>query len=203
MTFYLGNRATSLNLSDQAASRAIQILPTYAEAFLAKSEVYFGQQKPQAANDAAQKCIELGPNIAACRAQKGIVMHELGRAGEGPPFILQAITLDPRSPFLHRYYFLLGNAYLYAGQVDAAINSLEKAVEISSDVGTNLTYLTVAYELGGRHTDAVETVGRLRKVLPMFTSKRFYDMANSNNPTYLSQRRKFADALTRAGLPSE
>lgn len=202
-TYYVGDAPAAFERADRAVSRALQVAPDYAEAYLARSQVYFWQRKPQAAYDAALKCVELGPNIAYCRALRGFTLHELGRPEDGPKYVAEAIALDPRSPLVHQYYFYLGNTYVWAEKPESAIEWLEKAVELSPRAGAYVSYLAIAYELAGRHPDAQRTVARLRETLPSFTAKTYLAAANSENAIYLAQRRKFADVLVAAGLPRE
>jgi TolB-like protein/lipopolysaccharide biosynthesis regulator YciM len=117
-----------------------------------------------AAKAALLRARELAPNSAAALKAQGYyeyvveddlvsALRAFDRALEKHPSASETLTLQAQ-------------IYTTLGQVDAAVENLEKAYEIDSDNGRLVYSLTFAYEIVGRYGDMVPIFERLARLEP-------------------------------------
>lgn len=200
--FFVEDRKAALKQADDDANQALILAPNYAQSHLVKGYADFLARKEPLAIEEFQKCLDIDSSLAYCQYYLGFMRHEMGHASEGPALIQKAIALDPRSSFIDRWIFGLGDTYLYAGDIEHAVYYLEKAASLG-EWNNNFIYLAAAYVEANRLDEARAMATKAHALLPTLTAAKFFAGANSDNPVYLARRRQIADDLVRAGIPKE
>jgi len=193
--------------AEQAVQRALAIDPYIYLAHFANGFIHRAKGENAAALDAFNQAVKLNHNFARGYVQKANELINAGRPDEAPPLVEKAIKLSPRDPSLGVFYWNLGRAHFFANQYYDAIPWLQKAVDLRPNLWHNWLYLASAYVLIGDEIAA-------RKVLSDFNSYHLYrergftlatvkefERANPNgNPIIVAGRKKFHEALLRAGM---
>ena len=147
-TFYTQPGNQGLQAAEADFSRAIQLRPRFAQAYLERSMVRFllGSPAPTAAiasitsasalqqqGDDLQRAYDLGlndklllNNLAANRLLEAITQNRAGYYGDALGYLKSAIALDPDDPLL---YYNQGLAYLGQGDTAQAQHSYTLAVQ--------------------------------------------------------------------------
>ncbi|HEV2518746.1 MAG TPA: tetratricopeptide repeat protein [Devosia sp.] len=89
--------------------------------------------------------------------QRGLALHQSGRAREAAELYQQVLAKDPRQPAANH---LLGLVHLSHGRTAEAVDCLSRAVEASPNDSQYLSNLGVALNAAGRSAEAVEVLQR-------------------------------------------
>ena len=116
--------------SKPLVERAIQLDPTLADGYVARSGVNSLDRRWAAAESDLETAIALNHSHAWARTQYGFLLKQLGRFDESVMQYEEAARLSPRDPLVHAF---LGEAYLYARRVQDALESLHDALDLDPD----------------------------------------------------------------------
>jgi len=145
--------------------------------------------------------LALDRNLAGAHAEIGLAKYNIGRAEETEAHIREALRLSPRDTSAYAWKAFAGYAKLYLGSDEEAAAWLHRAIE------TNRSYSLQHFALGcalahlGQLDDARAAVRAGLALNPTFTLRRFRAGTSSNNPTFLAQRERIYDGMSKAGVP--
>jgi TolB-like protein len=199
--FASDDRVGQIRAAEVAATKALGLVPTSAEAHLTYGMVLFAAWAPERGLRECQLAIDLDGHLAVAHAYLGLIKILLGRAGETKGHVAEAMRLSPRDPLLFHWHFAIGIADVYLGRVVHGIESLRKSVEIFPNWGLAQFMLAGALGLAGLRAEAAEVCATGRCLLPNFTIAKFRSEAMSDHPVYLAQREYFYNGLQVAGVP--
>ena len=143
-----------------------------------------------------RKAIALDPNYADGHAFLANILVFVGRAEEALSHIETAMRLNPQFPFW--YYYVLGASQFMLTRYDAAVESLEKAIERNPTFTPTHRILVAAYGQLGMTDEAEWEMEELRMLgfeptLANWKSRILYE-----DPAYLA---RYIDGLRKAGVP--
>jgi len=153
-----------------AATRAISLEPTLAEAYTSLGKVLaWYEWQFDRASEALAKAVQYNPNYAEAHFVLGSVLPCIARLPEGIEEMRKALLLDPLSAPWSRW---IGRFLLFAGRYQEAIDQCRKTLEI--DANSFLAHLDAGSALLalGRPADAL---AEIRKGQSLATAARSYD----------------------------
>jgi adenylate cyclase len=124
-----------------------------------------------------------------------------GEAKRAIELLTQAINLDPKHP--HEVVLSnMGVAYFMLGDNDAAIEWLQKSLEVNPGLNYTYPYLAMAYALKGQDANARAIVADYRRLEPGATLSGWVKDASSYPAAQKEWiENKFVPAWRKAGLP--
>jgi tetratricopeptide (TPR) repeat protein len=152
---------------------------------------------------AFDQALQLKPDFARAYAQKANELINVGRPNEALPLVEKAIELNPRSPSLGMYYWIIGKAYFFAKNYGEAIKSLEKSIVLRKNLWYNRLYLISALAITGQIKQAQEALTDLNAKFGPYTLTRVAsdERANPNtNEVVVAGRRSLHEGLRAAGM---
>lgn len=210
--FHLRQRSySSLMRAVESFESATRIDPNYAPAYaeLARTNVLlenygyvpYADAMP-AARAAAQRALELDPDLAPARVAMAVIEQDFDRKWDqaGADF-RRAIELDPSAPTAHQLYASL---LLVTGHGNAAMEQLEVALELDPLSLTNHAELAMCYFLTDRYGKALVQIDKALELYPNAAELHY-----QRGETLLSLRRRtdareaFARAMTLDGAERE
>jgi len=140
-----------------AASRALEIDDSLAEAHASMASLRQNQWDWTGAEREYKRAIELNPSYATVHHWYAFHLVAQGRAAEAIEEAKQALELDPLSIGIHRDLAVI---LLYAGQPDLAIQQSEKTIELDPTFAMAHQGLGRAYLQKGMHDEALRHTER-------------------------------------------
>ncbi|MCI0339511.1 MAG: winged helix-turn-helix domain-containing protein [Acidobacteria bacterium] len=154
-----GNRVKA----STAATRALDLDDTLAEAHTSLASLRLQEWDWSGAGKEFERAIELNPNYANAHLFYAWYLQLRGRVDEGLAEIYRARDLDPLSIAINT---TLGRMLIETHQYDRAIEHLQKALELGPDVLWPRLRLAQAYTLKGMYDQAFaeyqKAIGQLR-----------------------------------------
>jgi serine/threonine-protein kinase len=172
------NRRTEADLKKSIGffEKTIALDPGYALAYSGLADAYgvmpnYTSDPPPEetypkARTAAQKALELDPDLAEPHATLGYILHEFEwNQAEAEKEFKRAIELDPNYPSAHQWY---GEYLSRMGRFAEAIAEQERALELDPlSLIINVT-LGNAYRADGRYDDAIAQYNKALEIDPSF-----------------------------------
>jgi serine/threonine-protein kinase len=147
-----------------AASRAVRLDSTLAEAWSALADVrFYADWDWEGAEAAFRRANELNPSIAMNHFHYAWLLLVLNRYDEAVTEHELAYQLDPFTPFQSA---LLGWAYLYGGETEQAKVRARRTLELNPDGNMGLLVLGFAQQMEGNYEEAIATHERMAEVHP-------------------------------------
>ncbi len=134
-----------------AATRALALDSTLAEAYAARAALYAASFRWTEAERDYRSAIRISPQDAAAHAGLGQLLLLLGRVGEGVSELRQAVTLDTTVAVNRSEYAV---ALAMAGRDSAAIANAHRGVALDSASATTRRALGLVFLLTGRPDSA-------------------------------------------------
>jgi adenylate cyclase len=197
----------------QDPARAGQLLQEALERDQSRSTAHFAmgvlrrmQNRLSEAQSEFETAIALNPNDARASYQLGVTLMFLGHPEAGIPHIEKATRLDPNDPEATAMYWALGTSHLLLGQVDKAIDFLDKARAANPRIWYPYLYLAGALGLTGDINTAKADLAESLKLKPEINSlarMRAYNAWITNPENWALQEQTLNVGLRRAGLPDE
>ena len=197
----------------QDPARAGQLLREALERDENRSTAHFAmgvlrrmQNRLTEAQSEFETAIALNPNDARASYQLGVTLMFLGHPEMGIPHVEKAIRLDPNDPEATVMYWALGTCHLLLGQVDKAIDFLDKARAANPRIWYPYLYLAGAFGLRGEIDTAKGDLAESLKLKPEIDSlarMRAYNAWITNPENWALQEQTLNAGLRRAGLPDE
>lgn len=144
--------------ADVASQRAVELDPTSAEAHALRAGVLWELGDYAEAERYVSRALDLDATDAQAQQSRAFLLMEAGRVEEALAVMLEARGGDPLSPHGQS---MVGQWQYLAGQTDAAIVSLERALELAPEHAGARRALALAYFENGRDREAVEHYLRL------------------------------------------
>jgi tetratricopeptide (TPR) repeat protein len=153
---------------------------------------------------AFSKAIEIDPNLAKAYAQKANELVFTGKPRDAIPLADQAAKLSPKDPSIGVFYWVKGRAYFAMGEYQNAIEWLAKSTEVRPNLWFSQAWLTAAYALTNRDTDAQAARQKLETNFKRFNLAHITDIYSKdsqyNNPTLKRASAELIKGLQEAGL---
>jgi tetratricopeptide (TPR) repeat protein len=169
----------------EAAAKALQLDPNLAEAYTALAHTlhnYDWDWKGSETN--YKKAIQINPNYATAHHLYGSVLSEWGRSQEAIRLKREALNLDPLSLILNAD---LGYILYVARQYDAALEQLNKTVDLDPHFALVYQYLAAVHQATGEYPKAIS----------------YFQKALEIEPDSLELRAQLAQTLGMAGRIGE
>jgi len=141
-----------------------------------------------------RRALELNPNDDLIVVQQGEILTWLGQPGEGVPWILKAMRLNPFHP--PRFWSHLGRAYFVARRYAEAVDAL---THIAQPDPFQLALLAACQARLGDAAAAAGTLEQIRKGSPSFSVSR--DVRPTLHYQRASDLEHHLEGLRLAGLP--
>ena len=177
--FYWNKRSEpNLKKSIEYFDQAIALDPAYALAYAGLADAYgvlpsnTDDSRPDEtypkARAAAQKALEINPNMAEPHATLGYVLHEYDwKHAEAEKEFKRAIEIDPNYPSAHQWY---GEYLMNMGRSDEAIAELKRALELDPLSPVLNVVLGNLYFNSNRVDDAIAQYQKTIEIDPAFAS---------------------------------
>lgn len=198
-------RKELLRQAEFALQKAFSLDPTIALNHMDDGFIRRAKGDHQGALDAFERALALDPNLALAYAQKANQLVLTGRPKEAPPLALKAIRLSPRDPARSVFSWVLGRAYFAIQDYDDAIVWLRRSIAERPTVWFSQAHLVSAFELAGKHDEAVAALKDFNSALPGYTLQRIKDIYVQEIP---NQDKAFQNTLSelfrglqQAGMP--
>jgi serine/threonine protein kinase len=130
--------------SKAAATKAVELDDTLAEAHASLGLIRFFNWEWQSAEEELRRAVELNPNLAFAHQYYGEYLMALGRFGESEMQFKFAQELDPLSLHISSN---LADLYYWMRKYDLAIESYKKILEINPNYSHAVNQLAFAYEM--------------------------------------------------------
>ena len=152
------------------ASRAVEIDPNLSNAHQAVAQVYLWQKKHADALASAHKAIEVGPNNADGYHALADIQNFSDQPSEAIATIEEAMRRDPSQAWIHNW--VLGHSHLLLGDLDKAIETLQKSADLNPNFLPAFAYLSVAYFESGDTAKAGDALARATEISPQISVDR-------------------------------
>jgi len=143
--------------------QAIQLKPSYAEAYSNLGVTLARQGELPEAIEHFERAIQLNPVSAEAQYNLGNALATEGKVVEAVQYFEQAIQLKPDDPEAH---YRLGNALASQGKMVEAIEHYERAVQLKPDYADALQNLGNALASQGKMVEAIEHYERAIQLKP-------------------------------------
>ncbi len=144
---------TILPRARSAALRATELNPNLADAHVVLASIlYYMEFKPDAAEKALDRALELEPDNLGGLIYMSWLLAETGRFEEAMVPVQHAIQIDPLSKASHH---ALGELYYLQRDYELAIKAYEKARELDQEDPSQLQYIGWAYQQMGQYERAI------------------------------------------------
>jgi serine/threonine protein kinase/Flp pilus assembly protein TadD len=158
--FFHQFRRKGFEFAQQMFTRAIEIDANYARAYAGIADchslLYHNWEATEAnlkkADEASQKALELGPNLAEAHVARGLYLSLRKQFAEARREFETAIRLDP-SLFEARYFF--GRTCLREGKLQDAAEQFDQAARMRPDDYQSLSHLASIHNGLGRKAEAL------------------------------------------------
>jgi adenylate cyclase len=177
-----------------AANRALELDDTNGTAHQLLAYLSMMEWRFEDAERRLERALEANPEDSGLRVQYAHVLAETGRLEAA---LVQAQRAAARDPLYANHHQQLGTMYLLARQYEAAIESLERALELNPQAPIAPDLLSSAYHWSGNDAEALEvSVRRLPEEVEA-ALRRVYDAGG-----YEGMVRAAAEALVaQSGRP--
>ena len=139
----------------QAATKALTLDDSSAEAHHAMAVVYYHEWNWKAAEDENDKAISVNPGYSTSYVLSTNICRHLGRADESIVAAKKGLQVDPLAMITNQ---MLGNAYVNARKYDLAIVQYQKALELHPNDSTLLYHLGWAYVYTRAYDKGIEAI---------------------------------------------
>ncbi|MEM7344750.1 MAG: tetratricopeptide repeat protein [Chloroflexota bacterium] len=150
-----------------ACSCAIELDPTYAEAYAFLSEVYADQGNWVPAETNAQEAIDRNFQSAHAHHNMGYALEVQGRYAEAVEFYENAITLSPN---LSPLYIDAGRSYYWLNDFEQAATLFKQAIRLSPYDPEAYNWLGWTYYTNGDYNLAVDALEQSAGIAPNYTN---------------------------------
>jgi adenylate cyclase len=177
------------------ADRSVTLDRNNALAYLAKSFYLLVSLRPNDAFRAANAGLAIDPNNASLLATRSIAQTYLRQFEQAKSDVQQAMRLSPRDPALSQWHNFLADAEIGLGNLNAAIEEANKAIDGGYRVFYAYLNLAVAHALKGDMDEARAPLAEARRLNPKLSIRWLIERKPVLEPAF--------DVLRKAGLPEE
>jgi TolB-like protein/DNA-binding winged helix-turn-helix (wHTH) protein len=189
---------------EKLLTRAEQISPHDRQVMFARTYLLGREGRCQDVIPAAQRAIELHPELTGTHMWLGICLLQEGRAGDAIAEFERSIRKHMRNPQIFGRYFLIGYALLFLERYDESIVWFRKSLAANPGAGAKFrgdaqAAIAAAQALAGHTEEAHASAAEAMRALPTFTAQQFYAF-NITNPLALAQIARVQNGLRLAGI---
>ncbi len=195
------DRAVRLAAAEAALGAALSLAPDHAAAHLFLGLVQIQTNRAVQGIAACERALALDRNLAPAHAMIGLAKYRIGRSEETEAHIEEALRLSPRDTFGAAWLSISGDAKLFLGSDEEAVEKLRGALALNRNNPYTNFLLGAALSHLGRLDEARAAVQAGLALNPEFTLRRYRAGAASDNPTFLAQRERVVAGLRKAGVP--
>jgi tetratricopeptide (TPR) repeat protein len=147
--------------------------------------------------------LALNRNLPRALMAMGLAKLMIGRAEETEGYLQEALNLSPRDPLAFNWMFMGGLAKIHLGAYEEAARWLSQSVGANPNSPAAHILLAAALSQLGQVEEARAEAKTGLALDPTFTIRRFRDLAVSDNPIFLKQRRNIYEGMRKAGFPEQ
>lgn len=140
--------------------RALQLDPKFVRAYHFRGIWLYAHERYDEARPVFEHGIQLDPLSSVLHANLAFIAHAAGDFREAERAAARLLQFDPDFSLAHQF---LGEAFAREGKSDAAIEELQKAVELSQRSPTALARLGFTYGFLGQREKALEIARELEQ----------------------------------------
>jgi adenylate cyclase len=188
-----------LERAEALARRALELDPLSPEGHITLAASLHPRGDSAEQVSAAERGVELAPNLDAANALLGLIRLRQGRFDDAARLIELAIRLNPRAPDL--YWTILGHVHRRSGRIEEAVALWERARAADPDGSAPRTALAHHYQSVGRLEDANALVAEILGVHPAYTAKLAAQLLSQAGQADPEATAEIAEQLRKAGLP--
>ena len=196
------DRSMHLAAAEATLTKVLAMMPNHAMAHCLFGVVQIFTNRAIQGMAECERALELDRNLAQAYGWIGLAKSFIGRAEETEAHVLDAFRLSPRDNKTYDWMTMIGVAKGYLGDDDAAVAAFRRSIETIRNVAPFVHFfLASALAHLGRLDDARTSVKAGLALDPTFTIARVRAGVATDNPTYLSQRKRLVDGMRIAGVP--
>ncbi len=201
-SLYAGDdRAERLATAETALIKALSLVPEHAWAHLSLGLVLIQTKRAVQGIAECERALAIDRNLAPAHAMIGLAKYRIGSSEETEAHVAEALRLSPRDSFVAAWMSIAGDAKLFLGKDQEAVERLSRAIALNRN--NPYTYFLLAAALANldRMDEARDAIQAGLGLNPNFTMRRYLAGAASDHPTFLAQRERVAAGLRKAGVP--
>ena len=201
--FTTDHRAERLAAAEALLIKGISIAPRNYWAHLWLGFIQILTNRASRAIGELERALTLNRNLGAAHAWTGQAKITMGRAEEAEAHVNEAFRLSPSDAVAFIWTHIRGLAKLHLGADEEAVALFRRSVDASRNYPLNHFYMAAGLAHLGRLDEAQAEVKAGLALAPNYSIARFLSMAESDNPTYLTQRERILEGLRQAGVPEK
>jgi tetratricopeptide (TPR) repeat protein len=186
----------TIDLALELASKAVTLDDAVPQTHWALGYVHLMRGEYALAESAASRAIEIAPNFADAYGLLALIKNALAEPDAAIELIRKGMQLNPF--YTWDYPYNLGRAYYTAGNLEAAIASLEKARTRNPNALPIRLYLAASYAGAGRVDDAEWEMEEVKALNPNESISLLKATHSINDPQVMQ---RLVQDLRSAGLP--
>ena len=199
--FMTDDRAARLAAAEAVIIKVLSSTSQHATAHMLLGSIYISTKRSDQGIAECEQALALDRNLADAHGWIGLAKYQIGRAAETEAHIHQALRLSPRDTKVPSWAHFVGLAKLQLGVYEEAIAWSRQSVKANRNFPFSHFALAAALALLGELDQARVSAAAGMLLDPNFTVRRLRSNLSSNNPTYLSGRKRFYEGLRIAGVP--
>jgi TolB-like protein len=203
VAFYAEDRAPLLAAAEASLTKVLSVAPEHALAHVCMGRVQIQTNRARQGIAECERALVLDRNLATAHANIGQGNLFLGRAEETEGHILEALRLSPRDPIAYSWMALAGGAKLHLGEYEKSVAWLHRSIQNNRNASIAHFFLAAGLAQLSRMEEARAAIKTGLALNPMFTINRFRAGAESDNPTFLTQRERVYEGMRKAGVPEQ
>ncbi len=133
---YIASQKKDFAAAEAGYLKAVELRPTYGEAYVALAKVYQDQGKPDKAAEIMAKAAQTAPDDAKVQFNLGVFYLNSGKSAEAAQALEKSATLDPTNP---EPYYHLGTIAIGQNKSAEAVAHLEKYLAMNPQNQQNVT----------------------------------------------------------------
>jgi len=179
------------------ARQAVELDHTDADSHAYHSNILWMCARYEHAVSAAQRALELSPNLARGHANLGCALLFSGHAKDGVGALKKSIRFDPYEPMLPSRMMLLAIAYYFMRDYEDAVKAAREAIYISPSYPLPYRWLAAALGQLGRTVEARRALDDAIAVSPGVFERYVARRVRWHRP---EDHAHMVDGLLKAGL---
>ena len=166
--------------------------------------MYLFRRQHEEAVSELERALVLDPNDPSIYQDMGLILIYIGKPKEAVDFLNRGMRLDPHNPA--RYLILLGIGQFWMGNLEEAVNLIEKSRRINPEMKGQFSWLAVIYGLLGRQKDARAALETYIKVWGGSVNPTLREIMGPLPFKERAAADRYAEGMVKAGIagpPSE
>ena len=199
--YSVDDRFERLHSIEAQLNRVLSQSPNNAGAHFLMGRILNQTNRQAQAIEEFNRAVTLNPNLASAHALIGLAKIYDGHPEEAEGHVLEALRVSPRDTDAYFWVGWMGEAKLYLGAYEEALNLCHRSIELNRNYPTRFTYCAAILVELGRLDEAKSEVKAGLALDPNFTLRRYRGGAQSDNPAFLKGRERIIEDMRKAGVP--